>query len=118
MLSDVTTKGPRQRCVKLCLGGVCVELCLGGVCVELCLGGVCVQLCLGGVCVELYLGGVELCLGGVCVQLCLGVCLKVISIAVEVQVEMGENLSESEDVNNEEEWAEHRALGNTLCDCG
>ena len=38
-------------------------------------------------------------------------------IAVEVQVEMAENLSEREDVNDEEEWAKYRALGNALCDC-
>ena len=41
----------------------------------------------------------------------------VIGIAVEVEVVMGENLSEREDLNDEEEWAKYRALGNALCDC-
>ena len=43
--------------------------------------------------------------------------LSAIGIAVEVQVEMAENLSEREDVNDEEEWAKYRALGNALRDC-
>ena len=42
-----------------------------------------------------------------------GVYLRVMGIAVEVQVEMVENLSERADVNNEEEWAKHRALGHS-----
>lgn len=44
--------------------------------------------------------------------------LGVIGIAVEVQVKVAEYLTKREDVDDEEEGAEYRALGNTLSDCG
>ncbi|AWP09091.1 putative splicing factor arginine/serine-rich 7 [Scophthalmus maximus] len=44
--------------------------------------------------------------------------LGVIGIAVEVQVEAAEYLTEGEDVGDEEEGTEYGALGNALCDCG
>ena len=40
--------------------------------------------------------------------------LSVIRVAV-VQVEMPKNLSEGEDLGDEEEWAKYRVLGNTVC---
>ena len=44
--------------------------------------------------------------------------LSVIGIAVEIQIEVAENLTEREDVNDEKEWAECGTWGNTMCDCG
>ena len=44
--------------------------------------------------------------------------LGVVSIAVEVQVEVAEYLTKREDVDDEEEGAKYGALGNTLSDCG
>lgn len=44
--------------------------------------------------------------------------LGVIGVTVEVQVEVAEYLTKGEDVDDEEEGAEYRALGNALSDCG
>lgn len=44
--------------------------------------------------------------------------LGVISVTVEVQVEVAEYLTKGEDVDDEEEGAEYGALGNALSDCG
>lgn len=40
------------------------------------------------------------------------------SIAVEVQVETADDVAKGEQVADEEQWAEDRALGEILCDRG
>ena len=52
--------------------------------------------------------------GGVGAEVDLGV----VGIAVEVQVEVAEDLTKGENVDDEKEGTEYRALGNTLCDRG
>lgn len=44
--------------------------------------------------------------------------LGVISVTVEVQIEVAEYLTKGENVDDKEEGAEYGTLGNTLSDCG
>ena len=44
--------------------------------------------------------------------------LGVVGITVEVEVEVAEDLTKGEDVDEEEEWAENGTLGDTVRNCG